>query len=163
MRTLIAQRTDGLGWSFCREQTDGESARTWELRVPPQEMTEPRWTSAFLRDTSQGRHHPGRDSDFLSAALSSFIHAFAHSLICQLFTEHRLYILQTVGSVGHLVPTLFAVQWVRQTDSGPEIAHKANELKLISHNCDKGFEEDILGALTSRRAQSRWREIYKTV
>lgn len=57
-RLELLQRTAPSG-------TDGGVWWTWELRVPRQETTEPRWTSAFPRDTSQGRHRPGRDSDFL--------------------------------------------------------------------------------------------------
>lgn len=38
-----------------------------------------------------------------------------------------------------------------------------NLLKLISHNDNKLYEEDILGALIGRRSQPREREDYKTV
>lgn len=48
-----------------------------------------------------------------------------------------------------------------KTDNRVEIAHKVNQLKLVT--TDKGFEEDILSALTGRRAQPRQREVYKTV
>ena len=139
------------GWHVCHSsEWQRASAVEQELCI----LVTPIWRSAAsgfgFSDTVLIRIH---------SSILSRIH-----LLSNCFLEHQLCTLQTVLAVWPLVPTYpYWYSPVGKTDRRTQIAQRMNLLKWISHNDNKLYEEDILGALIGRRSQPREREDYKAV